>query len=318
MNITFNRGKVVVSLLAIVLSLVLFFEIAERKNSFVKAWLYEADAANELMVATVAMTPDKDPLVSREKIRGFIVDIKATHPDIGLVVFGEVIPGWYRAPTEEYHQRIAEELSGDTPTLMASLAAEHGLNISFGMAERDGADVFNSQLFVDATGTITNVQRKQRLKSPFFSPGPEPIAFVDVGGVKVGVVICYDMRWAQTIKKAWDQKADLIILSNSDYIDEWDDIRFGYQYLAKQYGAWIVAANRYGNEYETYWDGHIEIMGPFGDIEKSGEHKEQFLVHTLQLNPGQSGVRRLMQSLYTKASIGYLILRHPKIALSYL
>ena len=80
----------------------------------------------------------------------------------------------------------------------------------------------------------------------------------------------------ETINLAQDNNADRIILSNADYIDEWDDVYFGYKYLARQYGAWIVTANRYGNEYETIWDGHIEILSPFGDLEVSGKSDEQY------------------------------------------
>ena len=129
----------VLSILLSVLFLVLFFEFGERSNSFVKFWLYEDNITNELLVATVAMTPDKNPNISREKITKFILDIKITYPEIDLIVFGEVILGWYRAETSEYHEQIAEIVPGATTALLATLAKVNNVNISFGMAEKLGS-----------------------------------------------------------------------------------------------------------------------------------------------------------------------------------
>jgi predicted amidohydrolase len=283
-----------------------------------KLWLYENSITEELLVATVAITPDKEPEITREKITELILEIKKTHPEIDLIVFGEAILGWYRAETEAYHQKIAENIPGITTGLISRLANENNIYISFGMVERVDTKIFNSQILIDNNGKIKHVQRKKNLRSDFFSPGQEPISFVDINGIRTGVVICYDMRWSETINLAQDNNADLIILSNADYIDEWDDVYFGYKYLAKQYGAWIVTANRYGNEYETNWDGHIEILSPFGDLEVSGKSDEQYLVHKMRINTEQSKGKKLVRKLYSKLSAGYLIVKHPKIALSYL
>jgi predicted amidohydrolase len=318
MNVIFRKHKITLIIFLCLSFLILVLEMGERKNSFLKAWLYENNITNELLVATVAMTPHKDPGITREKITELILDIKKSNPKIDLIVFGEVILGWYRAETKEYHETIAENIPGITTSLISRLAKELNVNISFGMAERSDNRIFNSQILIDHKGEVIHVQRKKNLKSSFFSPGQEPISFVDIKGIRTGIVICYDMRWPETIKSARDNNADLIILSNSDYIDEWDDIYFGYRYLARQYGAWIVTANRYGNEFETNWDGHIEILSPFGDLEVSAKSEEQYLVHNLRVNKARSKGKKLIGQLYSKLSIGYLIIKHPKIVLSYL
>jgi apolipoprotein N-acyltransferase len=240
MNVDLRKHKVILIIVLCLSLLILVLEMGERKNSFLKAWLYENNITNELLVATVAMTPDKDPGITREKITELIVDIKKSNPKIDLIVFGEVILGWYRAETKEYHEKISEHIPGVTTNLISRLAEEHNVNISFGMAERSDNKIFNTQILIDHKGEVKHIQRKKNLKSSFFSAGQESISFVDIKGIKTGIVICYDMRWPETIKSARDNNADLIILSNSDFIDEWDDIYFGYRYLARQYGAWIV------------------------------------------------------------------------------
>jgi len=317
-NVSLRKRKIILTMIICLALLILVLEMGERDNSFLKSWLYENHITHELLVATVAMTPDKDPAITREKITRLIRDMKKSNPEIDLIVFGEVILGWYRAETQEYHEEIAEEIPGMTTSLISRLAKQHDVHISFGMAERSENRIFNTQILINPTGEVKHVQRKKNLKSSFFSPGQEPISFVDIKGIKTGIVICYDMRWPETINSARDNNADLIVLSNADYIDEWDDIHFGYKYLAKQYGAWIVTANRYGNEFGTDWDGHIEILSPFGDLEVSGRSEEQYLVHNLRVNTKRSKGKKLIGELYSKLSAVYLIIKHPKIALSYL
>jgi predicted amidohydrolase len=213
---------------------------------------------------------------------------------------------------------MGENIPGITTGLISRLARENNVYISFGMAERDNTTIFNSQILINNNGEIKHVQRKKNLKSSSFSPGAKSVSFVEIDGIKTGIVICFDARWSETISKIRENNTDLIILSNSDYIDEWDDIYFGYKYLAKQYGAWIVTANRYGSEYGTNWDGHIEIMSPFGDLEASGRSAEQYIVHNLRINRERSKGKKLAGKLYAKLSTGYLVIKHPKIVMEYL
>lgn len=314
----FGKRKAILVVFLCLSFLILVLEVAERRNSFLKSWLYESNITNELLIATVALTPNKNPDITREKIAGMIWNIKESNLGIELIVFGETILGWYRTKTRDYYEAIAETIPGVTTNLISRLAKEHHVNISFGMVERSGDRIFNTQVLIDHNGEVKQAQRKKNLRSHFFDPGQEPISFVDINGIKTGIVICYDARWPETIKSARDNDADLIILSNADFIDEWDDVHFSYRYLARQYGAWFVTANRYGQEFDTSWDGHIEILSPFGDLENSAKSAEQYLVYNLRMNSARSKGKKLIERLYSKLSTGYLIIKHPTIALSYM
>ncbi|MCK5827970.1 hypothetical protein KAH43_05525, partial [Candidatus Bipolaricaulota bacterium] len=80
-----------------------------------------------LQVATVAMTPDLDPKVSRNRIRQIVEDTKRDHPDIRLILFGETILGWFykNGETQEYHESIAEIVPGATTEFIGELAKAH-------------------------------------------------------------------------------------------------------------------------------------------------------------------------------------------------
>jgi hypothetical protein len=57
MNVGLRKHKVILILLLCLSLLILVLEMGERKNSFLKAWLYENNITNELLVATVAIIP---------------------------------------------------------------------------------------------------------------------------------------------------------------------------------------------------------------------------------------------------------------------
>ena len=66
------------------------------------------------------------------------------------------------------------------------------------------------------------------------------------------------------------------------------------------------------------WDGHIEILNPFGDLLASGKMKEQFIVYNIKINKDQSKSKNFIRMVYSKISLGYLVLKNLNIALAYL
>ena len=317
-NIKLREHKLLLAIMTFFLCLIIFLEISERKNSFLKSWLYENNTNKELVVATTAMSPDKEPSINRGKMVEFINRIKKAQPNVDLIVFGEVILGWYRSESDDYHKNIAEPVPGATTLLMSKLARENNVFISFGLVEKALKKIYNSQVLINNNGEIINVRRKKNLPSGFFSPGQESISIVDIKGITTGVVICYDINNDETLDKAKINKVDLLIISNADYTDEWDNKHFAYKYLAKKFNTWIITSNRFGTENETHWDGHLEILNPFGDLLASGVSKEQFIVYNIKINKGQSEIKDHIRKIYSKISLGYLVLKNLRIALSYL
>ena len=84
-------------------------------SSKFKSFLYnQENAKRRLQVAGVALSCDRDPDVNRARIADTVIDIMQAHPEAELVVFGEMILGWYH-PGEmpEYHRRISQPISDE-------------------------------------------------------------------------------------------------------------------------------------------------------------------------------------------------------------
>ncbi len=249
-----------------------------------------------LSIATVAMTPDSDPVASRERIAQLVQRIVTEHPDVRLILFGETILGWfYRGDeTAAYHERIAEAIPGPSTELISRLATKHNVYLSFGLSEARDGKLFNTQVLVDPTGEIVAVHRKFWIRNPVFTAAERTLTTATVDGATVAILICADGRslWLhRAIRRA---RADVVLASLADYAT---DLRLN-EMMGTLADAWTVVANRYGEEPPRTWHGLITITDPFGRIRVHGMGKEQYLVCKLRLTrPGS--IRRFCRRTAT-------------------
>lgn len=96
---------------------------------------------------------------------------------------------------------ILEQLEHVKPTLV------------FGVSEEKSGKYFNSAVVV-SKGKIIGVYRKTHLISPgedLFTPGEDYPVF-EIKGLKYGINVCYDVRFADAVKAVADQGAKLLLL----------------------------------------------------------------------------------------------------------
>lgn len=96
-------------------------------------------------------------------------------------------------------------MARDDPALarLDEIAARHGLAILAGYPERDGRHLYSAALLVDATGRRLANHRKLQLRGEretrFFAPGRKP-TLVELGGMKLGILIGYDVEFPETVR----------------------------------------------------------------------------------------------------------------------
>jgi predicted amidohydrolase len=110
-------------------------------------------------------------------------------------------------------------------------------------------------------------------------------------------------------------RLDLIILSLADDADE--DLVMA-RFNARMYNAWVVTANRYGDENGSLWSGHIVISDPCGELRATGQDQEQFLVCELRFAGEETWLACATRNVWVKTPLAYHILRNWKRAKSYL
>jgi predicted amidohydrolase len=149
-----------------------------------------------------------------------IADLTARAADAGarLVVLPEGAMCDFGTKTDDLH-RVAESLEGPFVEALSTLAARFDLTLVAGMFESIRGDhrIHNSAVVVAPSKGLVGVYRKHHLFDAFgeieserFRAGDDDSLLVEVGGFKVGVVVCYDMRFASFIERAADSGADVL------------------------------------------------------------------------------------------------------------
>ena len=144
--------------------------------------------------------------------------------------------------------------------------------IVVGLIEKEGGNFYNTALAIER-GTVVARYRKTHLLSgekTVFQPGGAFPVF-DVLGIKVGINICYDLNFSESVQRASDAGATLLAcpcsnMMRRDAAEEWkprhNEIR---SRQARHHGVWILSADITGER-----DDHV-CYGPTAVIDPSGK-----------------------------------------------
>ncbi len=177
-------------------------------------------AQNTVAIAVAQFAPGDDTDANLERMSRLAGD--AANRGALLVVFPEYSS--YFTPTMDASWlEHAQTLHGPFVRALAELAAELGIHIVAGMAERVPGEekrVANTLVALDNHGELVAHYRKVHLydafgqrESEWIVPGPieEPQTFA-FGGFTVGLQTCYDIRFPEVTRRLVDAGADLVLL----------------------------------------------------------------------------------------------------------
>lgn len=122
----------------------------------------------------------------------------------GIVVLPELMASGY-VPRRDVLWPVAESVEAPGPCLRSwqAAAVAGGVTVIAGFPERDGEWLFNSAAVIDSSGRIVSVYRKLHLfgaEWDCFTPGDRGLQVVEVGGLALGVLVCYDLRFPEALR----------------------------------------------------------------------------------------------------------------------
>ena len=189
---------------------------------------------------------------------------------------------WFAA--DDDRARVAEDLDEGGPIIdwLRQLAAELGIAIvGGGLPERseDPRRPFNTCVVVEKGGRVAARYRKMHLfdaelpdgtrfaESATTTPGREPVV-VAVGKMRVGLSICYDLRFPELYRRLVRAGAEVMVVPSAfterTGRDHWHAL---LRARAIENQVWVLAANQWGRHpggRECY--GHSLIVDPWGGI----------------------------------------------------
>jgi predicted amidohydrolase len=220
--------------------------------------------APSLRISLVQHASGLDPEANRRLLA------ELTPEDTDLVVFPEAFARDFGEAGSDV-SRYAEPLDGPFAGAVARVADERGTTIVAGMFEagEDPARPFNTLV---VRGTATASYRKIHLYDSFgyresdrLSPGPTaPPVVVEVGGFRVGLMTCYDLRFPELARALVDAGAQLLVVpaawvAGPRKADHWRTL---LRARAIENTVFVAAAGQPGPRYT----GHSMIVDPLGDL----------------------------------------------------
>ncbi|MER6626696.1 carbon-nitrogen hydrolase family protein [Streptomyces sp. NPDC000987] len=164
--------------------------------------------------------------------------------------------------------RLAEPTDGASAAAVAGIAARHGVAVVYGYPERAGEAVFNSAQLVSADGDRLAHYRKTHLFGPFerahFTPGEQPVVQAELDGLRVGLMICYDVEFPENVRAHALAGTDLLVVPTAQM--------HPYQFVpeslipvrAFENQMYVAYVNRVGPEGEFDFVGLSTLAGPDG------------------------------------------------------
>lgn len=187
--------------------------------------------------------------------------------DADLVVFPETqLMGF---PTEQNISFIAEPLDGPTITAVIHAAKQKNLGVVVGLAEagEDGR-FYNTTVLITPEG-IALKYRKTHLWSSdkgIFTPG-DRYATTLFKGVRVGLLICFDIEFPESARALGQLSADLILVTNGNMDPYGPTHRTAISGRAMENQAYAVMVNRVGvGDGNLIFAGGSAVVDPYGEI----------------------------------------------------
>jgi deaminated glutathione amidase len=272
--------------------------------------------ADLLRVACIQLNASESKADNIERAGLLVARGAATGAD--LIVLPEK---WNGIGPAEFMRANAESLDdGETVEAMRSWARDHKVTIVGGsIAERrEGRDkLSNTSVVLDPDGEIVSVYRKIHMfdvevggkvyrESESEEPGEESARVTDIEGWKLGLTICYDLRFPELYRILAVEGAEVITVPAAFTLftgkDHWELL---LRARAVENQCYVVAANQWG----THRDGKASygrsmIVDPWGIVLAQAPDEDGVIVAELE-RARMEEVRRALPALANRQPAAY-------------
>ncbi len=175
-------------------------------------------------------------------------------------------------------EKTAETAEGETVSFLSSIAASRNAHVLGGLMERGVQGGKNTAVVISPGGDVLCRYVKMH---PFSFGGEDQryekgneVCVVDVGGMKVSPLICYDLRFPELFREAMARGAELFVVPAN-----WPSVRVGHfvnllRARAIENLAYVVGVNRVGEGGGLTYPGRSVVFDPLGEPILDPEDRE--------------------------------------------
>ena len=215
---------------------------------------------------------------------------RATSKGASFILLPEVFN--YRGPLsgKSMYEKIAEEIPGKSLMPLMEIAKKNGVHILAGsIYERKlgGKKIYNTSVMIDDSGNIIGKYRKINLfkavidgqkidESETYEHGKEPV-LCGIKNKKIGLSICFDLRFPELYRNYFKEKVDLIVIPSS-FSQKTGELHWKPLLRARaiENYCYVLAPNQFGIDghgVETY--GNSMVIDPQGRVIATLEKKRE-------------------------------------------
>ncbi|AIR63804.1 carbon-nitrogen hydrolase family protein [Cedecea neteri] len=173
-----------------------------------------------MKIALGQFTTDTDKAVNLAKAEAAIQE--ASQNGAKLLVLPETFMAFISPSSATCYADIAEPLEGPFVTGLCAAARAADIYLIVGMFERNPEDnirAWNTTLLIDNHGKLLHAYRKTHLYDAFsyqesrnIIPGDNPLKVVETEMGRIGLMVCYELRFPEIARELALQGADLLIV----------------------------------------------------------------------------------------------------------
>lgn len=268
-----------------------------------------------MRVAAVQLNATAD--VARNLERADALVRAAAADGAQLVVLPEK---WVALGDDDVMRAAAQPLDGEAATWACATARELGIDLVAGsFGERVSGDdrTRNTSVHAGPDGEIHAIYRKIHLfdvevdgtsyrESDLEAPGDEIVVTRTADGTKLGLSICYDLRFAELYRILAVRGARVLVVPAAFTLattrDHWEVL---LRARAIENQCFVIAANQIGEHPPTYRSGgRSMIVDPWGVVLATVPDREGHVVADLDL-AAQDGVRANLPALANRRPSAY-------------
>ena len=192
--------------------------------------------------------------------------------------------------------KLAEDVDGPTVNHMRRLAKDLAVVIPTNIFERANNAYFNTNVIIDADGSILGQYRKSHIplglpgcyEKVYSNPGDTGFLAFETAYGKIGTAVCWDQWFPEAARIMALRGAEILFYPSaigSDCHDHWQTVMRGH---AAANITPLVCSNRVGLEKGTLGEvrffGQAFIAGPRGEVVQSADvSSEMFVAYTFDL-----------------------------------
>lgn len=195
-----------------------------------------------------------------------------------LVVLPELANTGYNFDSREQAFALSETIEKSVfLDFIKASCLQYNFILATGFLEKKGDKLYNSAILMNQKGVV-GFYRKLHLfmnEKKIFEKGNKGLPVFIVGGVKIGLLVCFDWMFPEVWRKLALQGADIILHPSNLVLPYAQSVIPSYALVNRVF---IATANRIGTEKDLLFTGQSILVNPNGVVLARAGMQEEILV----------------------------------------